>query len=75
VFLKLLAEFTAQGRRVNVSGGTSYAPKQFFEHPEREGCTKQALRGAMEQLLASGKIKVVQGGPPSRVVTWLEAVE
>ncbi|MDP5308869.1 AAA family ATPase [Paracoccus spongiarum] len=75
VFLSLLREVTMQGRRVNAAGGLNYAPKVFADHPEAEGCTKKALRSAMEKLLASGKVKVVHGGSPSRPVTWLEAAE
>lgn len=75
VFLHLLREVTMQGRRVNAAGGLNYAPKVFADHPEAEGCTKKTLRAAMEKLLASGKVKVMHGGAPSRPVTWLEAAE
>lgn len=66
VFLKLLREFTDQGRNVNHSGGPTYAPKLFYENPKSEGCTKQVLRTAMESLLAAGKIKIAEDGPPSK---------
>ncbi len=58
VFLKLLPTYTSQGRRVNASGGTHYAPKVFAEHPEAEGVTKRAFRTAMESLLAGGTVAV-----------------
>ncbi len=71
VFLKLLRQCTEQGRRVNSAGGLSYAPKMFAENPLAEGCTKHALKTAMEALLHSGKVVVVQDGPPSRRVSYL----
>jgi hypothetical protein len=43
VFLKLLDEFTAQGRFVSASPGVSYAPTQFAPHPKAEGMSKLAL--------------------------------
>ncbi len=66
VFMKLLATFTAQGRRVNHAGGTTYAPKIFSEHPDAEGMTKRAMKAAMEGLLAAGKIKIDTEGPASK---------
>ena len=75
VFLKLLSTFTAQGRRVNHAGGVSYAPKLFAEHPDSEGVNKRALRTAMEALLAGGKIRIAEDGPPSKRRTFLEAAE
>ena len=74
VFLKLLRLFTDQGRRVNHNGAQSYAPKLFAEHPDSEGVTKRALKTAMEGLLGRGAIKVAEGGPPSRRISWLEEV-
>lgn len=71
VFLKLLRQLTAQGRRVNHAGGPNYAPKIFAGLPGNEGMTKAALRPAMEALLHSGKIKIVTEGPASRTVTYL----
>ena len=72
MFLKLLALFTEQGRQVNASSGSTYAPRVFAEHPDNEGCRKLAFKSAMERMLAANKIRVVHGGPPSRRVTWLE---
>lgn len=71
VFLKLLAQFTDEGRRVNHAGGISYAPKIFAEHPSSEGCTKGAFKSAMNSLLHNGKIKVVEGGPSYKRRTHL----
>lgn len=71
VFMKLLKAFTAQGRRVNHAGGTTYAPKQFSEHPDAEGMTKRAMKIAMDSLLAAGKIKIDTEGPPSKRRSFL----
>lgn len=65
-FLKILAEFMSQGRRVNASGGQSYAPNVFAAHPESAGITKRAFRDAMEKLLVAGRIVVVETGPTSK---------
>ncbi|GIT86985.1 hypothetical protein ROBYS_20010 [Roseobacter sp. OBYS 0001] len=72
VFLNLLREFVQQGRRVNASGGTTYAPKVFAAHPGSEGITKRAMTGAMERLLQAGKVRIETEGPPSRRVSFLE---
>jgi RecA-family ATPase len=74
VFIKLLREFTAQGRRVNDKGSTSYAPKMFSEHPDGENVTKRAFKSAMESLLASGKVRIDTEGPASRRVSYLVEV-
>ena len=71
VFLKLLSEFTEQGRRVNPNSGPNYAPKKFAEHPSAEGVTKRAFKSAMESLLHDRKIRVEKEGPPSRSVSYL----
>lgn len=66
VFLKLLRLFTEQGRRVNGEGGTNYAPKEFAQHPDSEGCSAAALRDAMQRLFTAGRIRNEETGPPSR---------
>ena len=71
VFLKLMREFTEQGRHVNHSGGATYAPKLFAEHPKVEGCTKRALKLAMDGLLDVGKVKIATDGPPSKRRSFL----
>ena len=71
VFLRLLRLHSEQGRRVNPSGGTNFAPKLFAAHPDAEGCTKRAFGNAMEALLSSGKIAVQHEGPASRRVSYL----
>ena len=62
VFLKLLDELTAQGRYVSASPGPTYAPTQFAGHPDAEGCTKRAFKGAMEALFRRRDILVATHG-------------
>ncbi|WP_394153374.1 AAA family ATPase [Loktanella salsilacus] len=71
VFMKLLKLYTAQGRQVNHAGGTRYAPKAFAEHPDNEGMTKRAFKGAMESLLASEKLVIKTTGPASRQTSYI----
>lgn len=71
VFLKLLRIFASEGRTVNHAGGTSYAPRQFAEHPASEGVSKRTFGTAMNSLLAAGKLKIEAKGPPSKRVTYL----
>jgi RecA-family ATPase len=71
VFLKLLDEFTAQGREVNHLGASTYAPKKFAEHPKSEGVTSKAFLAAMNALLGSGTIVIDEKGPPSRRSKYL----
>lgn len=74
VFLKLLATFTEQGRNVNPSSGTNYAPTKFANHPDSEGLTRRAFGRAMEALLAAGKVKSEDCGRPSKPSTRLVEV-
>lgn len=74
VFLKLLRAFAEQGRKVNAAGGTTYAPNVFAKHPDSEGVTKAAFRGAMDTLLSGQKVRVVEDGPPSKRRQFLEVV-
>ncbi|MEM6410693.1 MAG: AAA family ATPase [Pseudomonadota bacterium] len=73
VFLKLLDEFTVQGRKVNHAGGSTYAPKVFAEHPGSERMTKRTLAAAMNRLLAAEHIRVEVEGPPSKKRSFLVA--
>lgn len=71
VFLKLLAEFAKNGRRVSPKNGSNLASKVFSEHPEREGVSKKAFKTAMECLITAGKIIVEEDGPPSKRSQYL----
>lgn len=72
VFLNILDKLTAQGRKVNAKGASSYAPKVFAAHPDAEGCSQRSLQRAMERLLSDGTIRNVETGPASRRVSHLE---
>ncbi|MEM9392790.1 MAG: AAA family ATPase [Pseudomonadota bacterium] len=71
VFMKLLDELTSQGRYVSGSGGPTYAPSTFAKHPDAEGCTKRALRSAMDTLYSRGEIVTVTHGKPSKQRTHI----
>ncbi len=71
VFLKLLRQFTEEGRRVNHSGSSTYAPKVFADHQGAEGCNKRALKTAMDSLLSDGRVMACTDGPPSRRCSFL----
>lgn len=62
VFLKLLATFTEQGRRVSAQPSNTYAPSMFAKHPDAEGMTKRALVTAMERLLSADIITQAEHG-------------
>ncbi|MGB3317286.1 MAG: AAA family ATPase [Albidovulum sp.] len=62
VFLKLLDALTAQGRYVSANPGPTYAPAMFASHPDVEGCTKLALKGAMNALFGREMIEVAMHG-------------
>ncbi|MBC7164841.1 MAG: AAA family ATPase [Roseovarius sp.] len=62
VFLKLLDALTAQGRYVSASPGPTFAPSIFASHPDAEGCTKRALKSAMEALFGRGAIAIASHG-------------
>ena len=66
VFLDLLAAFQSQDRDVSPKQSITYAPSVFEKHPNSEGVTKRTFAAAMERLLASHRIAVETGGPPSR---------
>lgn len=71
VFLKLLDEFTTQGRDVNHKGASTYAPAQFAKHPKAEGVTKTGFAAAMNNLLGNGAIAIDEKGPASRRTSFL----
>ncbi|QIE42930.1 AAA family ATPase [Rhodobacteraceae bacterium SC52] len=72
VFLKLLDEFSAEGRRVRPSTGAGYAPHMFAKSGRAEGVGKAALHSAMEAMFAKGAIVMAEEGPPSRRVRFIE---
>jgi RecA-family ATPase len=66
VFLDLIAEFEKQGRHVSSKPSGSYAPTAFARSPAAVGLSKKALKGAMERLFSTNRIKTETCGPPSR---------
>ncbi|MGK7650872.1 bifunctional DNA primase/polymerase [Roseovarius sp. B08] len=62
VFLRLLDEYTAQGRFVSASPSSTYAPAAFQGNPNAEGMTKRAFKMAMERLFQRGVITVAEHG-------------
>lgn len=72
VFLKLLRLFTEQSRSVNSSGGATYAPLVFADHPEAEGVSKRGFKDAMERMLHSGRLVNVETGRLSKRRSHLE---
>ena len=62
VFMRLLADFTTQGRYVSANPSNTYAPTLFASHPKSEGMTKRALKGAMEILFDRGRIVTATHG-------------
>jgi hypothetical protein len=75
IFLTLLARHNAQGVRVSQSNrGANWAPKIFSKAPDRAGLSMKDFEGAMNRLLANGKIEVQDFGRPSRPLWGLAAV-
>jgi RecA-family ATPase len=66
VFIALLRQFEIEGRNVSHQTCSTYAPKQFAEHPNANKISKAAFKKAMDQLLARGKIRIDENGPPAR---------
>lgn len=75
VFLRLLRRFTDEGRHVSANPGPTYAPTVFAGSPDAEGCTKKALRAAMEALFAKGRLRVEQHGRGAKARSHLAEVQ
>lgn len=66
VFLDLLREEIAQGRRVSDKPSSNYAPKVFAARSAANGFTKRRFEAVMLNLLRCGVLSVEIGGPPSK---------
>jgi RecA-family ATPase len=66
VFLELLQELNAQGRRVSPHRSPGYAPKIFSEHPNSKGIALKIFARAMDVLFAEKRLKVQREGSPAR---------
>ena len=62
VFMRLLADFMAQGRYVSANPSSSFAPTVFASHPKAEGMTDRALKLAMNTLFERGEIVISEHG-------------
>jgi RecA-family ATPase len=71
VFLSILDDMTRQGRYVSSSPCPTYAPGQFASHPKAEGCTKRALKAAMDALFDRGLIVNVTHGKGAKARTHI----
>ena len=71
LFLKLLEDFTMKGIGVNSRSGSSYAPTKFSNHPDAQGVTRAAFKGAMARLFSRGLIEDVkpEGARASRIAS------
>ncbi len=67
IFIDLLKQFESEGRNVSHQICSTYAPKQFAEHPSAKKISKAAFKKAMDQLFDRGKIRVVEWGSPSHL--------
>ncbi len=65
VFLRLLDDFTKEGRTVKSAQAHGYAPKVFAASGRTEGLSKQVLISAMERLFAKREIVETLGGHTS----------
>jgi hypothetical protein len=66
VFVSVLSKLNRTGQRPSPNKSPSYAPKMIQKHPDARGTKLRDLEMAMQRLLETGEIKVVQEGPPSR---------
>lgn len=66
IFRAALSSANHAGLRLAPTTGSNYAPTVLAKRPDVDGLSKKHLEAAMHRLLASGIIKVVKEGPPSR---------
>jgi RecA-family ATPase len=66
LFLMLLKRLASQSRPVSDRRGANFAPVVFADEPDAGGVSNARFRGAMTRLFATGAIKVLEEGPPSR---------
>jgi RecA-family ATPase len=66
VFIDILERYRRQGREVSATPSANYAPTIFDKDPAAKGLGKPALAGAMNRLLADGRIVIDEFGPPSK---------
>jgi RecA-family ATPase len=77
LFLTLLRRFASENRNVSDKKGPNYAPTEFAAEPEakKTKVTNKAFADAMRRLFATGKIRNLSEGPPSRIRTRIVEAE
>ncbi|ACI93285.1 conserved hypothetical protein [Afipia carboxidovorans OM5] len=66
VFLAVLSKLNRTGQRPSPNKSPSFAPRMIQKHPDAKGVKVRDMELAMQRLLDSGVIKIVQEGPASR---------
>ena len=66
IFVDLLRKLTRQGQYLGSALARNYAPSVMAAHPDAAGVTKARFEAAMNRLLETDSIRVVEEGPPSR---------
>jgi RecA-family ATPase len=66
LFMAVLSKLNRTGQRPSPNKSPSYAPRMIQKHPDAKGTKVRDMEMAMQRLLDSGAIKIVQEGPPSR---------
>lgn len=66
VFLAVLSKLNRTGQRPSPNKSPSFAPRMIQKHPDAKGAKVRDMEMAMQRLLDSGVIKIVQEGPASR---------
>jgi RecA-family ATPase len=72
LFLRLLEKRNAQRRPVHAKNAKGSAPAEFANDPEAGGIKAEGFRAAMERLLTSGRVVVVESGTASKRRSHLE---
>jgi RecA-family ATPase len=72
LFLRLLEKRNAQRRPVHAKNAKGSAPAEFADDPDASGTKAEGFRAAMERLLTSGRIVVIETGSNSRRRSHLE---
>ncbi|WP_245269870.1 AAA family ATPase [Nitrobacter hamburgensis] len=66
LFMAVLSKLNRTGQRPSPNKSPSYAPRMIQKHPDAKGTKVRDLEMAMQRLLDTGVIKIVEEGPASR---------
>jgi RecA-family ATPase len=72
LFLRLLEKRNAQRRPVHAKNAKGSAPAEFANDPDAGGTKAEGFRAAMERLLTTGRVVVVESGSNSKRRSHLE---